>query len=61
MFLKAGLSVFNKVLCVIAPINVLFFLFLGDDTPSNTSRLALKAARPIRKDIIEVFSSKTTQ
>ena len=60
MFLKAGLSVFNKVLCVIAPINV-FFLFLGDDTPSNTSRLALKAARPIRKDIIEVFSSKTTQ
>jgi len=26
----------------------------GDDTPANTARLALKAARPIRADILQV-------
>ena len=27
----------------------------GDDTDANTSRLCLKAARPIRKDLLEVI------
>ena len=26
----------------------------GDDTPANTARLALKAARPIRADLLQV-------
>jgi deoxyribose-phosphate aldolase len=30
----------------------------GDDTPSNTSRLALKAARPIRPDILKAMDAE---
>ncbi len=26
----------------------------GDDTPANTARLALKAARPVRADLLQV-------
>jgi deoxyribose-phosphate aldolase len=26
----------------------------GDDTPANTARLALKAARPVRMDLLQV-------
>jgi len=31
----------------------------GDDTPANTSRLALKAARPIRKDLIKAMEAES--
>ena len=46
---------FIKVLKInIANLIIVLFIQSGDDTTANTSRLCLKAARPVRKDLLLV-------